>query len=143
MDSQGRSGDGKCGEEKTPAHATNSTLSSKERATTERREEKDGGGGEDKGRKESRRRGEEEEEHGRQTFPARALEQRAARLASGWGSSGDDPHACSFLAPVGPISARQVQAPMQGQQAAQRRSPYRHRRLVELYLTSFPRVNPL
>jgi hypothetical protein len=57
--------------------------------------------GEDKGRKESRRRGEEEEEHGRQTFPARALEQRAARLASGWGSSGDDPHACSFLAPSG------------------------------------------
>jgi hypothetical protein len=44
---------------------------------------------------------EEEEEHGRQTFPARALEQRAARLASGWGSSGDDPHACPFLAPSG------------------------------------------
>lgn len=85
MDSQGRSGDGKCGEEKTPAHATNSTLSSKERATTERREEKDGGGGEDKGRKESRRRGEEEEEHGRQTFPARALEQREQR---GWRRDG-------------------------------------------------------
>jgi hypothetical protein len=34
-------------------------------------------------------------------FPPRALEQRAARLASGWGSSGDDPHACPFLAPSG------------------------------------------
>jgi len=85
MDSQGRSGDGKCGEEKTPAHATNSTLSSKERATTERREEKDGGGGEDKGRKESRRRGEEEEEHGTADVSRQSTRAESSEVGVGMG----------------------------------------------------------
>jgi hypothetical protein len=35
---------------------------------------------------------------------------------------------------LGPISVREAQPSMQGHQAAQRCSPYRHRRLVELYL---------
>jgi hypothetical protein len=81
--------------------------------------------------------GEVEEEHGRQTFPARALLHRAEKSEVGVGMGQQRRRSTRLLVSgsVGPISVQPVQAPMQGQQAAQRRSPYRHRRLVELSFT--------